>query len=411
MLAVIWWMYGGYAWLTNHVRSTERGGAPRCSAGWPRSSSSRCRSRRVRRPGRLVRRRLPRRDPRPRRPVPAGVGRRAGRRCWACSAYNIAAAALVLAGGIVGGTAQDVLWAAAVVRHLGPVADVSSSRRSRSAPAHFVERHGLVVLIAIGESVVAVGRRRRRARARCRPSHRDARPGAQRAAVVGLLRRRRRARRGGDERRARPSTAARGWRSRASAGASSPCCWASSCSPPASARRSATRSTASTTAPAVFLGAGASRCSWPARRCFATCFASRRRRSRIVAAARLSGHDPPRPRGRSGGPARGAGRRDRRRIRARGRPAKRLSQAPSSPTSASITSSIPSSAATLTRSSGWWLRSVPLARFDAVKAADLERVGVRPAAAGRRGAACSRTRAAPPRRRARPASRRAGGSP
>ena len=44
------------------------------------------------------------------------------------------------------------------------------------------------------------------------------------------------------------------------------------------------------------------------------------------------------------------------------------------------TSSMPSSAATLTRSSGWWLRSVPLARFTHGEAGGLERVRVRAAA-------------------------------
>ena len=57
-----------------------------------------------------------------------------------------------------------------------------------------------------------------------------------------------------------------------------------------------------------------------------------------------------------------------------------LARSPASSTSAIATSSIPSSASTLTRSPGSWLRSVPLARFVHGKPGRLERVRVRPAA-------------------------------
>jgi low temperature requirement protein LtrA len=67
---------------------------------------------------------------------------------------NGTAALLVLAGGIAGGTAQYVLWALApVVDFVGP--RLAGMRGYVVAAEHFVERHGLVVLIAIGESVVA----------------------------------------------------------------------------------------------------------------------------------------------------------------------------------------------------------------------------------------------------------------
>ena len=69
---------------------------------------------------------------------------------------NILAALLVLAGGAAGGTAQYVLWTAAVaIQLLTPV--LRSLAGFEVAPAHFVERHGLVLIVAIGESVVAVG--------------------------------------------------------------------------------------------------------------------------------------------------------------------------------------------------------------------------------------------------------------
>ena len=69
---------------------------------------------------------------------------------------NLTGAALVLAGGIAGGLAQHLLWGAAiVVLWLVPLARAVGS--FDLAPEHFVERHGLVVLVAIGESVVAIG--------------------------------------------------------------------------------------------------------------------------------------------------------------------------------------------------------------------------------------------------------------
>lgn len=62
----------------------------------------------------------------------------------------------MLAGGILGGTAQYVLWAAAfVLEWVSP--KLIDDSGFVIEPGHFVERHGLVVLVAIGESVVAVG--------------------------------------------------------------------------------------------------------------------------------------------------------------------------------------------------------------------------------------------------------------
>ena len=64
---------------------------------------------------------------------------------------------------------------------------------STIAPGHFVERHGLVVIVAIGESVVAIGIGAQGLPDRPRPRRRGAaRAGAERGAVVVVLRRRRR---------------------------------------------------------------------------------------------------------------------------------------------------------------------------------------------------------------------------
>jgi low temperature requirement protein LtrA len=54
------------------------------------------------------------------------------------------------------GTAQLALWGAALaIDYLGVL--VGHMRGWRVSPEHFVERHGLVVIIALGESIVAIG--------------------------------------------------------------------------------------------------------------------------------------------------------------------------------------------------------------------------------------------------------------
>jgi low temperature requirement protein LtrA len=70
---------------------------------------------------------------------------------------NLLGAALVLAGGAVGGDAEVGLWiAGALVSWVVPRLTIDFSGVSVVA-GHFVERHGLVVIVAIGESVIAVG--------------------------------------------------------------------------------------------------------------------------------------------------------------------------------------------------------------------------------------------------------------
>jgi len=75
---------------------------------------------------------------------------------WSFARMNFVAAALILAATIVGGTWEYVLWALAV-----PIFAITPWLVPEEAgwikPSHFVERHGLVVMVALGESVVAVG--------------------------------------------------------------------------------------------------------------------------------------------------------------------------------------------------------------------------------------------------------------
>jgi low temperature requirement protein LtrA len=64
----------------------------------------------------------------------------------------------LILGAALGGTAQTLLWAAAfaIDWNGGLIASFASGWQLRS-PSHFIERHGLVVIIAIGESLASVG--------------------------------------------------------------------------------------------------------------------------------------------------------------------------------------------------------------------------------------------------------------
>jgi low temperature requirement protein LtrA len=63
---------------------------------------------------------------------------------------------LVVAAGFLDGAVQIGLWAVALaIDYLGVL--IGGMRGWRVSPAHFAERHGLVVIIALGESIVAIG--------------------------------------------------------------------------------------------------------------------------------------------------------------------------------------------------------------------------------------------------------------
>jgi low temperature requirement protein LtrA len=68
----------------------------------------------------------------------------------------LAGAVLILAAGFVHGGLRPGLWVAALAVGLfGPL--LGSLSGWRVEPAHFIERHGLIVIIAIGESLIAIG--------------------------------------------------------------------------------------------------------------------------------------------------------------------------------------------------------------------------------------------------------------
>ena len=69
---------------------------------------------------------------------------------------NLGAALLLVVAGMVDGTARPLLWVAAVaISYVGPY--LSGVAGFGVHPGHLAERHGLIVIIALGESVVALG--------------------------------------------------------------------------------------------------------------------------------------------------------------------------------------------------------------------------------------------------------------
>jgi low temperature requirement protein LtrA len=161
MLGVIWWMYAGYAWLTNAVATRGVGRRAVLLGGMA---------------GYLVLALA----------IPDAFGGsglafglayalvvlvhstlyvrlasdRSSEAIRGIVPFNLVAAALVIVGGALGGTPQAVLWTAAVVLewttpHLARGGE--NQQEFEIVPAHFVERHGLVIIVAIGESVVAIG--------------------------------------------------------------------------------------------------------------------------------------------------------------------------------------------------------------------------------------------------------------
>jgi low temperature requirement protein LtrA len=63
---------------------------------------------------------------------------------------------LIVAAGFAQGGLKPILWLAAIgIGFLGPLLGGISGWRLQ--PEHFVERHGLIVIIAIGESLIAIG--------------------------------------------------------------------------------------------------------------------------------------------------------------------------------------------------------------------------------------------------------------
>ncbi|MBC8091228.1 MAG: low temperature requirement protein A, partial [Pseudonocardia sp.] len=88
----------------------------------------------------------------------AAAGNTALRRQLLLTALPVVpATALLVVGGLVGPPWQTLLWALALLVDYGGIAAVGVSGWQLRSPGHFAERHGLIVIIAIGESLVALG--------------------------------------------------------------------------------------------------------------------------------------------------------------------------------------------------------------------------------------------------------------
>jgi low temperature requirement protein LtrA len=157
LLGVTFWMYGGYAWLTNAiapVNSVRRGllvagmagflimaiAVPRAftTSGWAFGLGYLVVN--LVHSGLFV--------------ISGGPG--AARALQSLGPINLLSAGLVLAGGLAPTAWRYGLWAGALALQIATPYLIPIGGFTISA-SHFVERHGLVVIVAIGESVVAIG--------------------------------------------------------------------------------------------------------------------------------------------------------------------------------------------------------------------------------------------------------------
>jgi low temperature requirement protein LtrA len=158
ILAAIWWAWAAYAWLTNEVDSRRRSvrltmfgsmaGMLVASLAIPGAFEG---SAVVFGCGYLVVRVLHIAL------FAAGSDDVDVRRATSALAPTaITAPALLLVAAALEGTAQTLLWVVALgIDYVG--AAVRGIDGWRLSPAHFAERHALIVLIALGESIVAIG--------------------------------------------------------------------------------------------------------------------------------------------------------------------------------------------------------------------------------------------------------------
>jgi low temperature requirement protein LtrA len=153
VFGLLWWMYEGYAWLTNArppVHATERllllvgmAGFLVVGLAIPHGFST--------------------------DGVVLGLGYlvvvlvhavlyyRVNANIVRIAPFNIVSAVLVTAAGAAGGAARYPLWVAALVIQLGSPLVVHPRSLFALNPAHLSERHSTLLIVALGESVAAIG--------------------------------------------------------------------------------------------------------------------------------------------------------------------------------------------------------------------------------------------------------------
>ena len=90
------------------------------------------------------------------RPIPLPKGWSKFVRSGVLHAISLGATAIVLVGGLVGGDALQWIWLAAFSVEL--IAAASAGQVDWKIDAgHFAERHGLILIIALGAGIIAVG--------------------------------------------------------------------------------------------------------------------------------------------------------------------------------------------------------------------------------------------------------------
>jgi len=157
LLAVILWMYGGYAWLTNAVAPTSSlrrgllvigmGGFLTIALAVPHAYAETGLALGI---GYFLV-----------NAIHTGLflhagGPGAARAMARLAPLNLLTATMVLVGGAVPAQWRLPVWSLTVaVQWASPY--LHSMRSWTISPTHFVERHGLVVIVALGESIVAIG--------------------------------------------------------------------------------------------------------------------------------------------------------------------------------------------------------------------------------------------------------------
>lgn len=157
LLGITLWMYGGYLWLTNAVAPTSRarrflllvgmGGFLTMALAVPKAFGENGWAFGL---GYFVV-----------NAIHSGLfiafgGPGSARGMLRLAPTNLTSATLVLVGGFLPGAWRWAVWGLAFALQITSTM-LRPIGQFRLSPAHFVERHGLVLIIALGESIVAIG--------------------------------------------------------------------------------------------------------------------------------------------------------------------------------------------------------------------------------------------------------------